>query len=215
MRLHVFGNSPSPSVAIYGLRRAAAHGEEDYGSDAKHFVDREFYVDDGLLSVPTAAGAIDLLARTQYMLADSNLRLHKFASNSKEVMEAFPISDRAKGLKDLDLENDPAPIQRSLGLSWDLKRDVFTFRVADSEKPFTRRGVLATVNSLFDPLGFVAPINIQGKFLLRELSNEAIDWDSPLSEKRKNNGTPGENRCMILNSWRSPDHMFRPPSLQP
>lgn len=71
-------------------RRAAAHGEEDYGSKAKHFV--EFYVDDGLLSVPTPAEVIDLLARTQEMLADSNLRLHKFASNSKEVMEAFPIN---------------------------------------------------------------------------------------------------------------------------
>ncbi len=28
MRVHVVGNSPSPAVAIYGLRRAAAHGEK-------------------------------------------------------------------------------------------------------------------------------------------------------------------------------------------
>ena len=180
MRVHVFGNSPSPAVAMYGLRRAAAFGEEEYGSDAKHFVEREFYVDDGLLSMPTAEGAIDLLSRTQEMLAISNLRLHKIASNSKEVMEAFPTEDRAKALKDLDLDVDPAPIQRSLGLHWELKRDIFTFQVSDAEKPFTRRGVLATVNSIFDPLGFVAPITIQGKFLLRELSSETLDWDSPL-----------------------------------
>ncbi|KAK3506465.1 hypothetical protein QTP70_000933 [Hemibagrus guttatus] len=166
----MFGNSPSPAVAIYGLRRAAAYDEKEYGSDAKRFVEREFYVDDGLLSTPTAAEAIDLLTRTKEMLATSNLRLHKFASNSKEVMEAFPIEDHAKGLKDLNLEVDPTPIQRSLGLSWDVKRDVFTFHVTDIKKPFTRRGILATVNSLFDPLGFVAPIIIEGKFLLRELS---------------------------------------------
>ncbi|KAK3525067.1 hypothetical protein QTP86_014353, partial [Hemibagrus guttatus] len=69
MRVHVFGNSPSPAVAIYGLRRAAAYDEKEYGSDAKYFVEREFYVDDGLLSTPTAAEAIDLLTRTKEMLA--------------------------------------------------------------------------------------------------------------------------------------------------
>ncbi len=185
MRVHVFGNSPSPAVAIYGLRRAAAHGEKEDGSDAKHFVEREFYVDDGLLSTPTAARAIDLLTRTKQMLATSNLRLHKFASNSKEVMNAFPVQDHAKGFKDLNLDVDPTPIQRSLGLSWDVKRDTFTFQVTDIKKTFTRRGILATVNSLFDPLGFVAPIIIEGKFLLRELSSEALDWDSPLPEGKE------------------------------
>ena len=123
-------------------------------------------MDDGLLSRPTPHEAIDLLKRTQEMLALSNLRLHKVASNSQEVMEAFPTKDRAKGLKDLNLEVDPTPIQRSLWVSWDLKKDVFTFQVAESTKPFTRRGVLATVNGLFDPLGFAALVTIQGKILL-------------------------------------------------
>ena len=105
-------------------------------------------MDDGLLSRPTPHEAIDLLKRTQEMLALSNLRLHKVASNSQEVMEAFPTEDRAKGLKDLNLEVDPTPIQRSLGVSWDLKKDVFTFQVAESTKPFTRRGVLLSMVSL-------------------------------------------------------------------
>lgn len=44
------------------------------------------------------------------------MRLHKVASNSKQVMEAFPVEDRAKDLKDLDLGVDPVPLQRSLCL---------------------------------------------------------------------------------------------------
>ncbi|XP_038845403.1 uncharacterized protein LOC120044802 [Salvelinus namaycush] len=51
--------------------------------------------------------------------------------------------------------------KRSLGLNWDLRTDTFTFKVAKDEKPFTRRGVLSTLNSLYDPLGFVAPVTIQ------------------------------------------------------
>lgn len=38
MTTHVFGYSPSPSVATYGLRRVALQGEEEHGTEARHFV---------------------------------------------------------------------------------------------------------------------------------------------------------------------------------
>ncbi len=63
---------------------------------------RNFYVDDGITSVPTEKEAIDLLKCTQIMLSKSSLNLHKVASNRASVMEAFPSSERAKDLKDLD-----------------------------------------------------------------------------------------------------------------
>lgn len=101
MKVHVFGNGPSPSVAIYGLRRAIREGVQEYGADTVRFVERHFYVDDGLISVPSEAEAIDLLQRTQASLAKSNIRLHKFASNAQTVMEAFPPEDCAPVIKDL------------------------------------------------------------------------------------------------------------------
>ena len=180
MTVHVFGNSPSPAVATYGLRKAAEHGEIEHGTDAKHFVFRNFYVDDGLASVAKDDEAIDLLQRTRGLLADSNLRLHKIASNSTKVMEAFPVEERASDFKDLDLGADPLPLQRSLGLSWELQTDSFTFRVSRDVKPFTRRGMLSTVNSLYDPLGFASPITVQGKALVRDVSSEQHEWDTPL-----------------------------------
>lgn len=84
-------------------------------------MNRNFYVDDGLKSLPTADQVISLLKRK--MLACSNLRLHKLASNSKEVMEAFSCEDRATDLMDLDLAADDLPVQKSLGLHWDLDSD--------------------------------------------------------------------------------------------
>ncbi len=65
MKVHLFCNSPSPAVAIYGLRHAAQHEVREYSMDAKHFVERDFYVDDGLKSLPSAAKAVDLLKRTR------------------------------------------------------------------------------------------------------------------------------------------------------
>lgn len=149
MRVHVFGNRPSPAVAIFGLRKAARQTEGQYGSDAMHFIERDFYVDDALKSFPTEAEAIDVLQRAQKMLSQSNIRLHKITSNRLEVMNTFPVEDRAKEIKDLDLSEDEIPVQHSLGVSWNVNSDTFTFQVPQNQKPFTRRGVLSAINSLF------------------------------------------------------------------
>ena len=51
----------------------------------------------------------------------------------------------------------------------------------NSEKPATRRGLLSTMNSIFDPLGFISLIAISGNILLREVVPPGTDWDEPLS----------------------------------
>lgn len=52
-------------------------------------------------------------------------------------------------------------------------------------KSHTHEGVLSTVNSVFDPLGFLAPVTVRGRLLLRELSLQTTEWDSPLPEDLK------------------------------
>lgn len=198
MTVHVFGNSPSPAVAIYGLRRAIKEGAQEHGTDTVNFVERHFYVDDGLLSVPTEAEAIDLLSRTQTSLAESNLRLHKFVSNSQTVLEAFAPEDCAAIVEGVDFCGEQVLTQRSLGLLWEIKSDTFTFSVDHDIKPFTRRGILSTVNSVFDPLGFLAPVTIQGRALLRELTAELSDWDTTLPEDKLNKWQAWRNSLMDL-----------------
>ena len=175
---------------LYGLRKTAEVGESEFGSDAKELVDKNFYVDDALKSVATPAKAIDLLKRTRAMLATANLRLHKIASSHPEFTQAFPDEDQATDIRNLDFSKDSIPVQRSLGVFWDLKSDAFTLKVSSENKPFSRRGVLSTINSLYDPLGLAAPVTISGKFLLRSMSADLCnaqlgDWDAPLPEERR------------------------------
>lgn len=53
------------------------------------------------------------------------------------------------------------------------------------DKPCTRRGILSTVSSVFDPLGFVAPLLLDGKSILQELCCHEVDWDDPMPEDIK------------------------------
>lgn len=152
-----------------------------------------FYVDDGLTSCPTPEEAIQILKDTQSALKEfGNLRLHKFASNSPKVMSAFPSEDLATNLKDLDLHGEEKSLQRSLGLNWDVNNDAFLFQLSTDNKPVTRRGLLSTVNGIFDPLGFLAPVTIYGKLLLRELVAETQNWDEPLPD----------DLASLWNSWK-------------
>ena len=180
----IFRNSPSPAVATYGSKLTAQVWERTFGTDMREFVTKNFYLDYGLISLLASEQIVDLVKQTQQaLLHEGNLRLHKIASNSERVMNSFPTVDLAKELQNLYLDKDIAPVQRSLGIKWDMKSDTFTFGVCREKRPDTRRGILSTVNSLYDPIGFIAPVTIQGKLFLRDLLSTTTDCDMPLPEE--------------------------------
>lgn len=75
-------------------------------------------MDNGLKSFTTPDSTISVIKSTQAMCAAVNLHLHKFAGNSKAVLEALPTEDCSKDLKHLDLHHDTLPVQHSLGTFW-------------------------------------------------------------------------------------------------
>lgn len=134
--------------------------------------------------MPSEAEAMSLLQQTQASLAESSLCLHKFVSNSPEVIVAFSEEDCVPVNKDLDLSGYVATMQHSLGLPCEIKSDTFTFSVSIDVKPLTWHEVLSAVNRVFDPLGLLVPVMVQGRVLLRELTSELSDWDLPLPEDK-------------------------------
>ncbi|XP_052680227.1 uncharacterized protein LOC128160994 [Crassostrea angulata] len=55
MCVHVFGNSPSPAVATFRLRKSACdHQSPEFCNEVCELVNKQFYVDDALVSLPDA-----------------------------------------------------------------------------------------------------------------------------------------------------------------
>ena len=140
-------------------------------------------MDESLTSVPTISEAIELIEDSQALCASAKLRLHKFASNRRDVLEALPKDDRARDLKDLDLRHDPLPVQRSLGTYWCIEPDTLGFRIELKDKPLSRRGILSTISSVYDPLGIVSPVILTGKQILQDLCRQKVDWDDRLHDE--------------------------------
>lgn len=181
MTRHVFGNSPSPAIAAFGLKKTVSDADDD----VRKFVKNNFYVDDALTSLDSPEETVSLLCRTQNTLQqEGNIRLCKIASNDREVINAFPPGDLATDMENLDLDLNYNLVHRPLGVSWNISTDSFTFQVSRNTHPFTKRGVLATINSLYDPIGFLSPVVLRGKLIMKELVSGNLEWDDPLPDEQ-------------------------------
>ena len=113
------------------------------------------------------------------MCRKGGVRLCKFVSNNREIIDHLAPDDRAKDLKDIDLVSDKLPIERALGITWCIESDSLKFRIALKDRQLTRRRILSSVSSLYDPLGFIAPVVLAGK---QQICVDGADWDDPLPD---------------------------------
>ena len=180
--VHLFGAASSPAVANFALKKAAADNKDNFSPSTITFIQRDFYVDDGLASVSSETQAIQLINESKQLLSQCGLKLQKFVCNSRQVLESIDNELRATAFKDIDLNLDPLSIERALGVSWCVESDRLRFRVIVQQKAMTRRGILSTVCSIFDPLGLLAPVVLKGKMILQALCKDQLGWDDPLPD---------------------------------
>ena len=180
MKVHLFGATSSPACATYGLRELCEISQNP-NNEAKAFIRENFYVDDGLISLPNSSSAQSLVHDAIAICKEGNLRLHKFSSNSPTLLSTLPVSERnIEDIRILDREEMSQPYERTLGLLWSLKTDTFEFSSNLKENPNTRRGILSTIASIYDPLGLLSPFILKGKNILQDMCRIATSWDDSL-----------------------------------
>ena len=203
MNVHLFGATSSPSCSIFGLKQLASDHSHDYPR-ASSFIHDNFYVDDGLISLSTPSEAIQLIKDAQALTKKGNLVLHKFLCNNAEVAQALGCD----GPTTKDLSSNSA-VNRALGLIWDISKDTFKFSdKSDKPKPITRRGLLSTVASVFDPLGFLSPFTLKGKLLIQELCKDEKEWDDPLTDDQTTKWKKWLDNLPDLESFKVPRCFF-------
>ena len=75
------------------------------------------------------------------------------------------------------------------GIGWDTNRDTLEFDLSKvgSEVPktnHTKREILSTLATLFDPQGLVSPIAVTAKALFQELCIEKLGWDDQIPQDK-------------------------------
>ena len=180
MVVHLFGAVSSPSCANYALRRTAEDNRNQLRPEVTDTILNNIYVDDCLKSVATEDEAIRLIKELTAACQRGGFHFSKWITNSRKVLSSVPEADRAKEVKELNLDRDRLPTERALGVQWCVEDDNFTFNVTTKSQPHTRRGILSEVSSIYDPLGFLAPFTLPAKLLLQELCSLNLGWDEEI-----------------------------------
>ncbi len=177
MAVHLFGAVSSPSCASYALRKTAEDDRVHFPSEVVKTVKQNFYVDNCLKSVPSEEDAVVMVKALSDFCLKGGFTLTKWISNSRTVLQTIKVEHRAKDWKELDLDRDELPVERALGIQWCVELDTFKFKMMVKEHPQSRRGLLSVICSVYDPLGFLAPVTLPAKVMLQELCQRRCGWD--------------------------------------
>ena len=208
MAVHLFGAASSPGCANFGLKYLAEQYKSEYPS-ASSFVKTNFYVDDGLISVPSIQEAKELVIESQALCKRGGLRLHKFNLNEKEVLRCVDSSEWSTTTTPLNL--NPETTGHVLGIQWSTKDDMLSFDVKLKDQPVTRRGILSITASVYDPLGTIAPFLLKGKCILQELCRRNVGWDDAIPEDVLPRWEEWKNSLQGLKDFSIP-RCYHPPS---
>ena len=184
MCVHLFGGTSSPSVCHFAMKETAKNFKRKYGEEASSTLKRDFYVDDCLKSVETPEKAVQLICKLCNMCHDGGFKLCKFVSNSQEVLNSLSEEMKAPNMNIVNMSNvgNEYVVERALGYQWTIQNDSFGFRINLLDKPCTRKGVLATISSIHDPLGTVCPFLRPVRHLLQKITKEKASWDDPVDD---------------------------------
>ncbi|XP_043211215.1 uncharacterized protein LOC122375781 [Amphibalanus amphitrite] len=180
MTVHLFGACSSPSCASYALKKTAKDHGVLFEDGAAQTVSNNFYVDDCLKSGQDQEKVTALAHGVKQLCALGGFNLTKLMSNSRQLLNSFPSEERGKKVKTIDLSHGELPETKALGVVWIPEDDALVVKTEVTTKEPTRRGILATVSSVYDPLGIVAPFTLSGRMILQELCRLELGWDQPL-----------------------------------
>ena len=79
-------------------------------------------MDDSMTSVVSEDQGVQLYQELSDLWAGAGMHAHKWLSNSDVVLSQIPVKDR---IYEIDLNSDPLPSVKTLGVMWLATEDVF------------------------------------------------------------------------------------------
>ncbi|KAF8374290.1 hypothetical protein PRIPAC_80719 [Pristionchus pacificus] len=166
-----FGINASPSI----LNKVIHHHVRLNGTNCDptliHQLVSNLYVDNVIINVDLPTSLMYTESKSLFETMSMNLR--DYASNDPSFLSIVPESDRAKD-----------ETQKILGLLWNTTTDRLSINIPISNKSgkVSKRSMLSTVCSPYDPLGLLNPLILPPRLTTQNLWNTSLKWDDPVDE---------------------------------
>ena len=90
MLVHVFGAKASPKCANFALKQTATEFEQLFEPNMLEIVNKLFYVDDCLVSLPSFAEAVTAQTQLCDLFSKRSFRSRKWLPNNSEFLDQIP-----------------------------------------------------------------------------------------------------------------------------
>ena len=121
------------------------------------------------------------------------MKITKFYTNSKEALKVLPKDLVAKEIQQFEDKDIVFESNKVLGMVWDAATDELKFnskfRSVDQwlEKfdipHWTKRAVLKSTASTYDPLGLICPLTVHARAVIQSLWTQKLEWDDPIPQE--------------------------------
>ena len=159
----VFGLNQSPFILEGTLKTHFEKYENMYLELIRKIRD-DMYVDDLVTGEERLQEVEKIKSHAIELFEKGGFKLHKWHSNEPNL-ETNNLSSQ----KELNFAKEhlgtKANKTKILGLNWDKQRDTFIVEIPTESQRLTKRNVLKTLASIYDPLGFISPMLLIGKIL--------------------------------------------------
>ncbi|XP_062541109.1 uncharacterized protein LOC134209144 [Armigeres subalbatus] len=177
-----YGVASSPYHATKALMQLVADEGEQF-LFASAVIQKDSYVDDFLTGGETVMKVKAMYNELSMLLSRGGFGVHKFCSNSHEVLAAIPeeLQEQQVCFEESGINNTI----KTLGLIWNPYQDYFAFHVQPVTRErvsSTKRAVLSDIGRLFDPLGLLGPIIALAKMIMQDIWRLRLDWDETLPD---------------------------------
>ena len=134
---------------------------------------RNIYVDNVMIGINSVSEICGAYKEAKSIFERAAMNLREWNSNCLEFLEFLPSHEKSAVSNHTNV----------LGLSWDQFKDTINIFRFDKVATFgvTKRDVLHSVATIFDPLDLLSPITFHGKIFLQKLWVADKSWDEPLS----------------------------------
>jgi hypothetical protein len=177
----LFGLAPSPFLLGGVLEHHLNSWSKKYPDEVER-LRRSLYVDDILTGGKNVTEAEQRKSTAIEIMKDAKFELHKWNSNIHELDDGkTALSDNQSYAKE---QLQVLPNQsKLLGLQWNKSTDTISVEFPEHTPVATKRGLLATLAEIYDPLGLVSPVTLQGKLIFRDVCDSKVSWDADLPQK--------------------------------
>jgi len=168
-RTVIFGFVQSPFFLHAVLHFHAAQCPNPHLSS---IITNNLYVDNLIITHHSRPQLTEQCHQLSTYLESGGFHLRQWATNSPDVVSSFPEDDRMDSSQEVKL----------LGHQIDTAEDTICIKPVQLDpEATTKRAVLASVSSVFDPTGLIAPAMTGCKVFLRSIAQAKMSWDEPLA----------------------------------